>query len=74
MANNRMYITCVCGKSLFLGKSMGEGYYTQGDLSQRYDKFMEEHWICGSDTSPIGGVTYFCLTYEHATDAQETPG
>lgn len=78
MANNRMYLTCACGKSLYLAQSMGGEYHrfagnsTPSAFAAQFDDFMAEHWLCAApDPGGLGTVTYFRLTYEHASDPEK---
>lgn len=56
MANNRIYLRCrTCGKTLFLGKCFGDGYYTNNDyykdntFLESLNKFYGEHNWCDGD-------------------------
>lgn len=50
MADNRIYLRCKnCGEAFFLGKRLGDGYYTQnfyytdGSMLKCLNKFYEKH-------------------------------
>lgn len=54
MANDRIYIKCKgCGDTLYIGKSMGAGFYYPGytkPLEKSLNDFYDEHtFCCGHD-------------------------
>ena len=53
MANNRIYLRCRrCGKSIFLGKCFGDGYYTNDvyykdkTFIEALNNFYDKHNFC----------------------------
>lgn len=54
MANNRIWLKCKeCNDKLFLGKTLGEGYfyhnYTAVALSDKLNEFYDKHDFCGEN-------------------------
>lgn len=68
MANDRMYAMCtVCGGMVFVGKSMGGGFYFDEDKLARLANFAAEHSeVCSPVNSSIR------LVYEHTPQAVKT--
>ena len=66
MANNRIYLRCnSCGKTLFLGKRLGLGYWyenyrpEEGSLEEQLNRFYDEHEYCNG-----AGLDCFDIEYE----------
>lgn len=57
MANNRMYLKCVCGKEQLMAKLWGDKAQVWGQ-PQSLQKFLDEHFFCG------GNGTGFSIDYE----------
>jgi len=68
MANDRMYALCtVCGERVFVGKSMGLGFYFDGENLAAMADFMAEHSeLCSQVEGSIR------LVYEHTPQAVKT--
>ena len=70
MANNRIYLKCkCCGKTLFLGKRLGGGYYISDyacyngvPLEDRLNRFYDEHAFCPG--THFKGLDCFEIEYE----------
>ena len=80
MADNRMYLRCKnCGEAFFLGKRLGDGYYTRdfyyadGSMIKRLNEFYDKHEWEYSDgreerEDRLESVDCFEIVYENNDD------
>lgn len=83
MADNRMYLRCKnCGEAFFLGKRLGDCYYTQdfyytdGSMIKRLNEFYDKHEWEDSDgreerEDRWEGVDCFEIVYENDDDFEQ---
>ena len=72
MADNRIYLKCkTCGKSLYLGKRLGFGYwwedYGNGSLEKQLNEFYDKHYNCMCE-----GLDCFEIEYEEPPKEETT--
>jgi hypothetical protein len=83
MANNRVYLRCTCGESVFLAKCMSDwnGYYridvygygsVYEHIGKVFIKFMDKHFNCGPIGTYLetGHSTAIDLAFEHHHDKE----
>lgn len=85
MANNRIYLRCKnCGEAFFLGKTFGDGYYTQDEyygkgntmikrLNMFYDKHVWEDSMFDEEEREDRwqGMDCFDIVYENDRDFEQ---
>lgn len=49
MANDRMYLSCTCGKATIIAKLWSIGWETRQGLDTSIDTFLQEHRFCGKE-------------------------
>jgi hypothetical protein len=70
MANDRMYLRCVCGDDFMLAKHFVKPWATKPDLEAKLDAWFEKHAVCGSmiDAENQTYPTHPRLVYESDDD------